>query len=146
MSTNAIIPYLWFDGQAKEAAEFYVSVFKEGKIRNMSYYPDSGPQAGQVLSVEFEIMGMDFVAINAEKSHSFTESISFLIPCKDQDEIDHYWNSLTAEGGKESRCGWLEDKFGLSWQVCPKNMKELMSRPGAFQKLMGMRKIIMAAF
>ncbi|MDY7396149.1 VOC family protein [Aureibaculum sp. 2210JD6-5] len=153
--TQKIIPNLWFDGNAKEAAEYYVSVFKGGKIRNITYYPKTEAEglaefqkdfAGKVLTVEFEILGMRFIGINASPQFKFNESVSFMIPCKDQVEIDYYWNMLTTNGGEESVCGWLKDKYGLSWQVCPENWQELNKKPGAFKKMMGMKKIIIAEF
>ena len=150
-----ITPNLWFDGNAKEAAEYYLSIFKDGKLLNTTYYPKTGAEgladfqkdfAGKVLTVEFEILGMRFIGINAGPMFKFNESVSFLIACKNQDEIDYYWNALTINGGEESVCGWLKDKYGLSWQVCPANWKELTNKPGAFKKMMGMKKIIMADF
>ena len=150
-----IIPNLWFDGNAQEAAAYYLSVFKAGKIHNITYYPKTEAEgladfqkdfAGKVLTVEFEILGMRFIGINVGPQFKFNESVSFMIPCKDQAEIDYYWNTLTANGGEESVCGWLKDKYGLSWQVCPENWEELNKKPGAFSKMMGMKKIIIADF
>ncbi len=153
---NRIIPNLWFDGNAKEAAEYYVAVFPDGKIINTTYYPKTEAEglaefqkdfAGKVLTVEFEILGMQFIGINAGSLFKFNESVSFMIPCKEQAEVDYYWNKLTSDGGEESVCGWLKDKYGLSWQVCPENWEEELSKkPGAFKKLMGMKKIIIADF
>lgn len=152
---NKIIPNLWFDGNAKEAAEFYVSVFPDGKILSTKYYPKTAAEgladfqkdfAGKVLTVEFEIFGMRFIGINAGPLFKFNESVSFMIPCKDQKEIDYYWDALTKNGGEESVCGWLKDKYGLSWQVVPANWGELSKKPGAFQKMMGMKKFIIAEF
>lgn len=154
-NTPQIIPNLWFDGNAMEAASFYVSVFKNGKIINTSYYPLTEAEgladfqkdfAGKVLTVEFEILGMQFIGINAGPLFRFNESVSFMIPCRNQEEIDYYWERLTADGGEESMCGWLKDKYGLSWQVCPENWETLNQLPGAFRKLMGMKKIIVADF
>lgn len=155
MKKNKIIPNLWFDGNAKEAAEYYVSVFPDGKIINTTYYPKTEAEglasfqkefAGKVLTVEFEIKGMQFIGINAGPLFKFNESVSFMISCKDQAEIDYYWNKLTSDGGEESVCGWLKDKYGLSWQVCPESWEELNKKPGAFKKMMGMKKIIVADF
>ena len=145
-NNQRIIPNLWFDGNAQEAAEYYLSIFSDGKLITTTYYPMTEAEgladfqkdfAGKVLTVEFEILGMRF---------KFNESVSFMIPCKDQAEIDYYWNSLTADGGEESVCGWLKDRYGLSWQVCPENWEELTKKPGAFKKMMGMRKLIIADF
>ena len=150
-----IIPNLWFDKNAQEAAAYYLSVFKDGKIINTTYYPNSESEgladfqrdfAGKVLTVEFEILGMRFIGINAGPEFKFNEAISLMIPCKDQAEIDYYWETLTSGGGQESVCGWLKDKYGLSWQVAPENWEELNKRPGAFKKMMGMKKIIIADF
>jgi len=150
-----IIPNLWFDKNAQEAAAYYLSVFKDGKIINTTYYPNSESEgladfqrdfAGKVLTIEFEIMGMRFIGINAGPEFKFNEAISLMIPCKDQAEIDYYWETLTSGGGQESVCGWLKDKYGLSWQVAPENWEELNKRPGAFKKMMGMKKIIIDDF
>lgn len=150
-----IVPNLWFEGNAKEAVEYYLSIFKDGRIINITYYPKTETEgladfqkdlAGKVLTVEFEILGMRFIAINAGPEFKFNESVSFMITCKDQAEIDYYWDSLTTNGGEESVCGWLKDKYGLSWQVSPKNWEELNKKPGAFKKLMGMKKLIIADF
>lgn len=99
-----------------------------------------------MLTIEFEILGMRFIAINAGPEFKFTEAISLMISCKDQEEVDYYWNTLTSNGGEESVCGWLKDKYGLSWQVCPENIEELMKKPDAFKKMMGMKKLIIADF
>lgn len=150
-----ITPSLWFDGDAKEAVDHYLSIFTDGKLINTTYYPDSEAEglaefqkdfAGKILTVEFEILGMQFMAINGGPIFKFNESVSFMISCKDQAEIDYYWNALTADGGEESVCGWLKDKYGLSWQVCPENLDELNKKPDAFKKMMGMKKLIIADF
>ena len=150
-----ITPNLWFDGNAKEAVDFYVTTFPDSKIISIEYYPNSEDKgladfqkdlAGKVLTVEFELSGNPFVAINAGPEFKFTEAVSFSIPCEDQAEIDYYWNALTADGGTESQCGWCKDKYGLSWQVVPKNTEELMKRPNAFANLMQMKKIIITDF
>jgi len=155
MKKNKIIPNLWFDRNAKESAEYYVSVFPDGKILNTTFYPKTEAEglaefqndfAGKILTVEFEILGMQFIGINAGPLFKFNESVSFMITCKDQAEIDYYWNTLTADGGEESVCGWLKDKYGLSWQVWPENWEELSKKPAAFKKMMGMKKIIIADF
>ena len=144
-----IIPNLWFKGNAAEAVDFYLSVFPDGKIISTSTYPTEGlldfqkDFAGKVLTITFEIFGQKFLAINAGPEFSFTEAISFCILCKDQEEIDYYWDKLTKEG-EESQCGWLKDKFGMSWQVNPHNMEELSQNPQVFKNILGMKKIIIA--
>ena len=126
-----ITPNLWFDGNAKEAVDFYVSVFPDSKILNVSYYPTEGladfqkDLAGKELTIEFELSGNRYVAINAGSEFKFNESISFSIPCKDQAEIDYYWEKLSAVPEAE-QCGWCKDKYGLSWQVVPENTEELL--------------------
>lgn len=155
MSNQKIIPNLWFDGNAQEAADFYLSIFTNGKVVHKTYYPKTEADgladfqkelAGQLLTIEFEILDMHFIGINAGPLFKFNESVSFMISCKDQTEIDYYWQSLTANGGQESVCGWLKDKYGLSWQVCPENWESLMKKPGAFANMMQMKKIIIADF
>lgn len=152
---HKIIPNLWFDGNAQDAAEYYISVFADGKLIHTTYYPLTEADgladfqkdfAGKVLTVEFEILNMRFIAINAGPLFKFNESVSFMIPCKNQAEIDYYWDTLTANGGQESVCGWLKDKYGLSWQVCPENWEELNKKPGAYKKMMEMKKIVIADF
>ena len=129
-----LTPCLWFENQAEEAAKFYCSVFKDSKIGRTAYYPDAGQDvhgkpAKSVLTVEFELEGMPFTALNGGPMFKFNEAVSIQIPCKTQEEIDYYWNALTADGGQESQCGWLKDKYGLSWQVFPEFMGELLSGP-----------------
>lgn len=146
-----ITPNLWFDGNAKEAIDYYVSVFPDSKIINTAYYPEEGladfqkPLAGKVLTIDFVINGTHFTAINAGPEFKFNESVSFSIPCKDQAEIDAYWEKLSSVPQAE-QCGWCKDKFGLSWQVVPANMDELMQRPDAFAHMMQMKKIVIADF
>jgi predicted 3-demethylubiquinone-9 3-methyltransferase (glyoxalase superfamily) len=146
-----ITPNLWFDGNAQEAVDFYVSVFPESKIVSTEYYPEEGladfqkPLAGKVLTIEFELSGNQFIAINAGPEFKFNESVSFSIPCEDQEEIDYYWEKLSSVPESE-QCGWCKDKFGLSWQVVPKNMGELMQRPDAFAHMMQMKKLVIADF
>ncbi len=148
---KTITPNLWFDGNAKEAVEFYVSVFPDSKIVATSYYPEEGlldfqkELAGKELTVEFELSGNPFTAINAGPEFKFNESISFSIPCEDQKEIDYYWEKLSTVPESE-QCGWCKDQYGLSWQVVPKNMEELMKRPNAFTNMMQMKKIIIENF
>jgi predicted 3-demethylubiquinone-9 3-methyltransferase (glyoxalase superfamily) len=127
---HPIIPNLWFDNEAEEAAKFYTSIFPDGKIHEITRYPEaatevSGKTAGSVLTVEFEIQGQRFVALNGGPEFKFNESISFIITCDDQKEVDYYWERLT-DGGEESMCGWLKDRFGVSWQVTPERLNEMM--------------------
>ena len=122
-----ITPNLWFDTQAQEAADFYVSVFPRSRIVGTTHYTDAGPRpAGMVLTVEFELDGQRFVGINGGPDFTFDEAVSFQVDCETQDEIDYYWERLS-EGGQEGPCGWLKDRFGLSWQVVPADMQELVS-------------------
>jgi predicted 3-demethylubiquinone-9 3-methyltransferase (glyoxalase superfamily) len=152
--TQQIVPNLWFDGNAKEAVDYYVSVFKDAKILSTEYYPSSAEEgladfqkdmAGKVLTIEFELLGTRFVAINAGPEFKFNESVSFMVPCKDQEEIDYYWERLSKVPESE-QCGWCKDQFGLSWQIVPENMSELMKRPGAFKTLMDQHKIVIAEY
>ncbi len=149
-----ITPNLWFNGNALEAAEYYQEVFPDGKITNVVNYPNSIEEgladfqlelAGKPLTVEFEILGMKFVAINAGPEFKLSEAVSFQVDCEDQAEIDYYWERLSAVPESE-QCGWCKDKFGLSWQIVPKNMAELMEKPDAFAKMMQMHKLVIADF
>jgi predicted 3-demethylubiquinone-9 3-methyltransferase (glyoxalase superfamily) len=120
---------LWFDGQAEEAMNFYVSVFKDAKVIGVSRYGENGPMpAGTVLTATFEINGMRFTALNGGPQYHFTPAISFIIPCETQEEVDYYWEELT-DGGIEMPCAWLSDKFGISWQIVPNALMRLMSDP-----------------
>jgi predicted 3-demethylubiquinone-9 3-methyltransferase (glyoxalase superfamily) len=122
-----INPFLWFNDQAEEAMNFYTSVFKNSKALSVSRFGDAGPgPAGTVMSVTFELEGRTFMALNGGPLFAFTEAISFFVNCETQQEVDYYWEKLT-EGGQPSRCGWLKDKFGLSWQIVPTILGELMS-------------------
>lgn len=124
-----ITPFLWFGGDAEEAANFYVSIFKDSGIKKVVRYGDAGPApAGSVMTVEFEIEGMEFTALNGMPDIEFNQAVSFVINCESQDEIDYFWDNLTAQG-EEQVCGWLKDKYGLSWQVVPRIMVEYMSDP-----------------
>jgi predicted 3-demethylubiquinone-9 3-methyltransferase (glyoxalase superfamily) len=115
-----IVPCLWFDGQIEEAATFYTSVFPDAKVKDMSRYGENTPMPkGTPLTVVFEIAGQEFMLLNGGPLFQFSEAISFTVRCKDQAEVDHYWSNLTADGGKESMCGWLKDKYGVSWQIVP---------------------------
>ncbi|MGW1888111.1 VOC family protein [Streptomyces sp. NPDC001970] len=129
MPTDGFTTCLWFDGQAEEAANHYVSIFKNSRIGRISRYNEAGPgPAGSVLTVEFEANGQKFVAVNGGSQFTFNEAVSFQILCDDQDELDHFWSRLT-EGGQEVQCGWLRDKYGVSWQVIPAGLAEMISDP-----------------
>ena len=129
IKSSKIKPFLWFEGQAEEAAKFYTSIFRESKIGSISRYPEGSPgPAGSVMTVEFEIEGQPFVALNGGPQFKFTEAVSFMVECQDQKEIDYYWDKLIAGGGKPVQCGWLKDRFGLSWQVVPADFGKLFSR------------------
>jgi predicted 3-demethylubiquinone-9 3-methyltransferase (glyoxalase superfamily) len=126
-----ITPFLWFDTQAEEAARFYCSVFPRSKVGAITRYPEGSPgPAGSVMTVEFELDGQPHIALNGGPMFKFTEAISLSIDCKDQQEVDHYWEELSA-GGEKSQCGWLKDRYGLSWQVNPTILGELMTDPDA---------------
>ena len=140
---------LWFDNQAEEAMNLYLSVFKNSKVLSVSRYGDAGPgPKGTVMTAAFELDGQKFTALNAGPMFKFTEAISFVISCKTQEEVDYYWSKLTADGGQESMCGWLKDKFGLSWQVVPDALIELLQvkdpkkSQQVMQAMMKMKKII----
>lgn len=123
-----ITPFLWYDNQAEEAANFYTSIFKNSKLGNVSRYGEAGPgPKGSVMVAEFEIEGQRFIALNGGPMFKFNEATSFVVNCTSQDEVDYYWEKLTAGGGKPGNCGWLKDKFGLSWQVVPVQIGQLMS-------------------
>ncbi|MCB1229480.1 MAG: VOC family protein [Verrucomicrobiae bacterium] len=151
----SITPFLWFDGQAEEAARFYTSVFPESEITNLNRYPENagveehGHQPGGVMTVSFTLAGQDFTGINGGPHFHFNEAVSFVVDCADQNEIDHYWNSLSAGGPVESQqCGWLKDRFGLSWQIVPECLPELMRGAAAepvMKALFGMKKLDIAA-
>lgn len=124
-----IVPNLWFDSEALEAAEHYTSIFPGSEIRSVSRYPESGPgPAGSVLTVDFALDGQPFTAINGGPRFPFTPAVSLLVECADQEEVDRYWAALT-DGGEEVRCGWLQDRYGLSWQIVPEGMAELLADP-----------------
>lgn len=132
--TQKITPFLWFDNNAEEAVAFYTSVFGDSEVGAKAKYDDassevSGKPKGSVMVVDFEIAGQKFIALNGGPQFKFTEAVSFVIDCKDQKEVDYYWSRLTADGGEESMCGWLKDKFGLSWQVTPTVMSSLIGGP-----------------
>lgn len=146
-----ITPNLWFDTQGLEAAEFYVSIFPNSKITNVTHYTEAGPRpAGMVLTVDFVLDGQEFTAINGGPEFTFDEAVSLLINCADQDEVDYYWEKLT-DGGEEIQCGWLKDRYGLAWQVVPEGMLEMLDDPDkdrttrAMQAMFGMKKLDLAA-
>ena len=145
-----IIPFLWFDGQAEDAMKFYTSVFKNSKAGDISRYTEAGPQpAGKVLTASFELEGIRFVALNGGPQFKFTEAVSFQIACASQAEVDYYWEKL-GQGGQIQQCGWLKDKFGLSWQVVPTVLPELLSGPDrakanrVMQAMLQMKKLDIA--
>jgi len=124
-----ITPFLWFDANAEEAANFYTSVFKDSKILSTARYGDAGPgPKGSVMTVNFQIFGQEFVALNGGPQFKFTEAVSFMVNCETQEEVDFYWSKLSA-GGEEGPCGWLKDRFGLSWQVVPTALLKLIKDP-----------------
>ena len=146
-----IVPNLWFDTQAEEAANHYISIFKNSRIVNVARYTEAGPRpAGEVMTVEFELDGQRFVGINGGPQFTFSEAVSFMIECEDQAEIDYYWERLT-DGGEEGPCGWCKDKYGLSWQVVPKGMDTLFADPDtskaerAMRAMFEMKKLDLAA-
>jgi predicted 3-demethylubiquinone-9 3-methyltransferase (glyoxalase superfamily) len=146
-----IIPNLWFDSEAEQAAQFYVSVFPDSRIVSTALYPEGAPgPTGTVMTVEFEINGQRFVGINGGPQFPFSEAVSFQITCETQEELDRYWAVLT-EGGEESMCGWLKDRYGLSWQVVPVGMEAVFGDADparaqrAMQAMLGMRKLDLAA-
>ena len=148
---QSITPFLWFDDQGEQAANFYVSVFKNSKIKEKMYYTGEEPvgKKGSVMTVGFELNGQEFVALNGGPPFKFTEAVSFVIYCETQEEIDYYWGKLTADGGEEVQCGWLADKYGLSWQVVPAKLWEWAGNAAGFQRvmraLMPMKKLDLAA-
>ena len=136
---QGITPMLWFDGQAEEAAKFYVSVFKNSKIKQITHYTgeDLPDRKDTVMTVSFELDGQEFTALNGGPQFKFTEAVSFVVNCETQEEIDYYWEKLTADGGREVQCGWLADKYGLSWQVVPgKFFAEWVKDPAGLERVM----------
>ena len=128
MAGQKITPFLWFDKQAEEAAQFYVSIFKNSKILHVSRYGDAGPgPKGSVMVVNFQLAGQEFTALNGGPLFKFSEAFSFVVNCENPQEVDEYWSKLTSGGGQESQCGWLKDKFGFSWQIVPTALGKLMS-------------------
>jgi predicted 3-demethylubiquinone-9 3-methyltransferase (glyoxalase superfamily) len=150
--TGKIAPCLWFNGQAEEAANFYASVFPDSRVKAVHRAPGDFPSGkqGDVLMVEFTVLGMDFLGLNGGPQFQFDEAVSFGVYTDDQEETDRYWNAIVGSGGEESACGWCKDRFGLSWQITPKRLMQLMSEGGerakrAFEAMMTMRKIDIAA-
>jgi len=148
---SKITPFLWFDNQAEEAMNFYVSLFKNSKVGNVSRYGEGAPvPAGTVMSATFELDGQTIMALNGGPQFKFTEAISFYVDCADQAEVDHFWNKL-CEGGEPGPCGWLKDKFGLSWQIIPKQLGQMLGDPNpdrsrrAMEAMLKMSKIDVAA-
>ncbi len=146
-----IAPCLWFDNKAEEAANYYVSVFKNSQVTNIDRYSDEGPDpAGSTVYVEFEINGQPFAALDGGPLFTFSEAVSFVIEVADQAELDYYWDTLVRDGGEESQCGWLKDKYGVSWQVTPTALNEMMrsvdrKRAGqAMRKMLTMQKLNVA--
>ena len=137
-----IVPNLWFDTQALDAAEHYVSIFPNSKITSVAHFGEAGPrEAGMVVSVGFELDGHPFTAINGGPEFTFDEAVSFMVDCADQDEVDRYWELLGA-GGEESQCGWMKDRFGLSWQIVRAEMGEIMSDPDPDRAQRAMRAML----
>jgi predicted 3-demethylubiquinone-9 3-methyltransferase (glyoxalase superfamily) len=154
-----IVPYLWFDKEAEEAATLYVDLFKsrpgtpagESKVIEVNRYTEAGPgEPGTAMVVSFELEGEEFIALNGGPQFTFTEAFSVFVRCESQEEVDHFWNALTADGGEESQCGWLKDRFGLSWQIIPNRLMELIGDPApdrakrAMQAMLQMQKIDIA--
>ncbi|CAA9412329.1 MAG: 3-demethylubiquinone-9 3-methyltransferase [uncultured Propionibacteriaceae bacterium] len=147
---NKITPCLWFDTQAEDAAQFYTSVFPDSQILEVSRYGDAGPgPAGQAMTVSFELANSRYVALNGGPVFTFNEAISFQVDCASQEEVDYFWNTLS-DGGEEGQCGWLKDRFGVSWQVIPSALPTLLADPDpgratrAMQAMLGMRKLDIA--
>ena len=141
-----IVPMLWYDCQAEEAANFYVSIFKNSRVTSISRYGDTGPgPKGSVMVAEFELDGQKFTALNGGPQFKFTEAISLVVNCESQEEVDYFWEKLSGSGGQEVVCGWLKDKYGLSWQVVPVRLFELISDPAksdrVMQAVMEMKKL-----
>jgi predicted 3-demethylubiquinone-9 3-methyltransferase (glyoxalase superfamily) len=144
-SSTRITPFLWFDGNAEEAVNFYLSVFKNSRrLDKMDSAVDTSMPKGKVLTISFELDGQAFVALNGGPNFKFNEAVSFMVRCENQEEIDYYWSKLTADGGQEIQCGWLKDKFGLAWQVVPAQIAELVSTPKGMEAMMKMKKLVIA--
>lgn len=151
MNMQKITPFLWYDGQAEEAMKRYVALFKNSTIHEIRYWGEGTPfPKDQVMTGSFELDGQPFYAFDAGPMFKFTEAISFMVNCESQEEVDHFWNGLLADGGEESMCGWLKDKYGVSWQITPTILPKLLADPDkakagrVMQAMMKMRKIIIA--
>ncbi|RAJ66647.1 putative 3-demethylubiquinone-9 3-methyltransferase (glyoxalase superfamily) [Streptomyces sp. Amel2xB2] len=151
MTADGFTTCLWFDGQAEEAAQYYTSVFKNSRLGRVARYTGAGPgPAGTVVTVEFEINGQRFVGLNGGPEFTFSEAISFQIDCAGQDEVDYYWDRLTEEGGQEVACGWVKDKYGVSWQVVPTELTDMVTDPDpekarrATEAMLSMKKLDIA--
>ncbi|GAB3660390.1 VOC family protein [Actinocorallia lasiicapitis] len=147
-----ITTFLWFDGKAEEAAEFYTTLFDDSKILDVQPWADGGPYpSGTAMVVEFQLAGQRYQALNGGSNFTFNEAISLLVDCDDQAEVDRLWDALTADGGEESQCGWLKDRYGLSWQIVPRALQSCLAGPDregaarAMQAMLGMRKLDVAA-
>jgi len=149
---SKITPFLWFDGNAEQAVKFYTSIFRKSKIGKVARYPEGGPgKPGSVMTIQFRLEGQDYVALNGGPDFKFNEAISLLVNCKDQKEVDYYWDRLLEGGGKPMACGWLKDRFGLAWQVCPEGLlrmytsKDKARAHRVFHAMMGMVKLDLPA-
>jgi predicted 3-demethylubiquinone-9 3-methyltransferase (glyoxalase superfamily) len=150
-SGQKITPFLWFDGRVEEAVNFYTSVFKNSEVLNISRLPDGAPgTSGKIIMATFRLNGLEFTALDGGPMFKFTEAISFFVHCETQAEVDYLWDKLTTDGGQESQCGWLKDKFGLSWQIVPNALGKLMGDPNpvkaknVMQAMLQMKKIDIA--
>jgi predicted 3-demethylubiquinone-9 3-methyltransferase (glyoxalase superfamily) len=147
MNMNTPYPMLWFDTQAEAAAELYTSLLPDSEITHIERYPEGVPgrTPGEAMTVAFTLSGARFSALNGGPQFSFSEAVSLVVECENQAEIDRLWNALTADGGRESQCGWLVDRFGFSWQIIPRNISELIAHPPAMQAMLGMSKLDIGA-
>lgn len=143
-SSSRITPFLWFDANAEEAVDFYLSIFKNSRrLDTLAAYEHGHTPKDKPLTITFELEGQRLIALNGGPMFHFTEAISFVVRCDNQEEVDEYWSKLSA-GGTESQCGWLKDRFGLSWQIVPAGLEELIKQPKAFQAMLQMRKLDLA--
>jgi predicted 3-demethylubiquinone-9 3-methyltransferase (glyoxalase superfamily) len=138
-----ITPFLWFDANAEEAVEFYLTVFKNSRRLDQLHNDDGRGSQGSILTIAFELDGQKFTALNGGPMFKFTEAVSFVVRCDSQEEVDYYWSTLSA-GGSEIQCGWLKDKFGLSWQIVPARLPDLIQHPNAMQAMLKMKKLDIA--